>query len=223
MHSLDQLTSQRRSFLNWRSVSWELKPLRMAACPLLPRRSLVQSRFWAILPLDPTNSSFSKVLENERSFKETFEIKFFDLDSSKWTTYRNHILGKSDRYCLKKILIFSTSTSGTVPIDLFKSYSQFTSARVKELVDSFWNNAAITPGMSDEDKNKSNDQCIISNKLEEYLLSSLTILAQNKVKIEIEDWQKTLDGVTYICGGTLYWHIANIMQPNNDCIAVKSR
>ena len=72
--------------------------------------------------------------------------------------------------------------------------------------------------MSDEDKNKSNDQCIISNKLEEYLLSSLTILAQNKVKIEIEDWQKTLDGVTYICGGTLYWHIANITQPNNDCL-----
>ena len=61
-------------------------------------------------------------------------------------------------------------------------------------------------------KNKINDQRILSNMLGEYLLSSLTILAQNKVKIEIEidDWQKTLDEVTYIDGGTLYWHIANI-------------
>ena len=107
----------------------------------------------------------------------------------------------------------------TTSIDLIKSYSQFTSTRVKEFGDSCWSDAAITPGMLDMEKNKINDQRILLNMLGEYLLSSLTVSAQNEVNIEIDDWQKTLDGVTYICGRMLYWHIANIMQPNSDHLA----
>ena len=38
----------------------------------------------------------------------------------------------------------------------------------------------------------------------EFLLSSPVLSAQNKVKIEQSDYQKTLDGVVYIDGGLLY-------------------
>ena len=50
----------------------------------------------------------------------------------------------------------------------------------------------------------------------EFLLSSLTLSAQNKVKIEKVDYQKTLSGVVYIDGAVVFWIIANLTQPNND-------
>ena len=38
---------------------------------------------WAISPLNPANASFVKVLENERTLKETSELNLFDLDRRK--------------------------------------------------------------------------------------------------------------------------------------------
>ena len=94
-------------------------------------------KIWSISPLDSTNSSFSKVLENKCRFKKTSEIKFFDLDWSKWTTYCKHILGKRDRCFLKKIMNFTMTAARTTSINLIKSYFQCTSARVKEFGDFF--------------------------------------------------------------------------------------
>ena len=60
---------------------------------------------------------------------------------------------------------------------------------------------------------------IISNILDEFLLYKLKNLAQHKVKIEVKDCTKTLDGVTYMDGGMVHWHIASLTQPNNDRLA----
>ena len=183
-----------------------------------PRASSVIStiKIWAVSPLNPMSSSFSKALENERSFKETSEIKLFDLAREKWITYRNNISTKSDRCCLEKILSFPLTNADIVNLDLVKSFSQFTKKRVIEFGDTFWPATAITTGMSDADQNAINDKRILSNMLGEFLISSLALSAQNKVKIEVKDYQRTLDGVIYVDGAVVFWVIANLTQPNND-------
>ena len=55
--------------------------------------------------------------------------------------------------------------------------------------------------------------------LSEFILSSLTNPAQNKVKIEVKDYTTTLDGVTYNGGGMFFLHISNLTHPNNDRLA----
>ena len=176
-------------------------------------------KLWAVSPLNPSDASFAKALENERLFKETSEIKLFNLDRSKWITFRNHIMLKSDRCCLTKILEFPIASGGTSNLNLLKSYSQFTRSRVKEYGDSFWDSTAITAGMTNVQQNEVNDKRILSNMLGEFLLSSITLSAQNKVKIEMQDYQKSLNGANYFDGGLIYWIIANLTQPNNDRLA----
>ena len=102
-----------------------------------PRASSVIStiKIWAVSPLNLMSSSFAKALENERSFKETSEIKLFDLAREKWITYRNNISTKSDRCCLEKMLSFPLTNVGTVKLDLVKYFSQFTKERVIEFGD----------------------------------------------------------------------------------------
>jgi hypothetical protein len=162
------------------------------------------------------NSSIAKVIENERTFKETSEVKLFDLDREKWIKFRNLISLKSDRCCLEKILLFPLVVGGTAPLDLIKSHSQFTKVRVREYGKTFWSSTAITVGMTDEAKNAVNDKRILSNMLGEYLLSSLSLSVQNKVKVEQAEYQKTLNGVVYFDGDLVFWIIANLTQPNND-------
>ena len=176
-------------------------------------------KLWAVSPLNPSDASFAKALENERLFKETSEIKLFNLDRSKWITFRNHIMLKSDRCCLTKILEFPIASGGTSNLNLLKSYSQFTRSRVKEYGDSFWDSTAITAGMTNVQQNEVNDKRILSNMLGEFLLSSITLSAKNKVKIEMQDYQKSLNGANYFDGGLIYWIIANLTQPNNDRVA----
>ena len=162
------------------------------------------------------NSGIAKVIENERTFKETSEVKLFDLDREKWIKFRNLISLKSDRCCLEKILLFPLVVGGTEPLDLIKSHSQFTKVRVREYGKTFWSSTAITVGMTDEAKNAVNDKRILSNMLGEYLLSSLSLSVQNKVKVEQAEYQKTLNGVVYFDGDLVFWIIANLTQPNND-------
>ena len=189
-----------------------------AAAPAAPHVSPVVStiKIWAVTPLNPTSSSFSKALENERSFKELSEIKLFDLGREKWIIFRNNISTKSDRCCLEKILSFPITSVDTVNLDLVKSFSQFSKSRVIEFGDTFWSDTAITAGMTDAAKNAINDKRILSNMFGEFLLSSITLSAQNKVKIEKVDYQKTLAGVVYIDGAVVFWIISNLTQPNND-------
>ena len=189
-----------------------------AAAPAAPHVSPVVStiKIWAVTPLNPTSSSFSKALENERSFKESSEIKLFDLGREKWIIFRNNISTKSDRCCLEKILSFPITSVDTVNLDLVKSFSQFSKSRVIEFGDTFWSDTAITAGMTDAAKNAINDKRILSNMFGEFFLSSITLSAQNKVKIEKVDYQKTLAGVVYIDGAVVFWIISNLTQPNND-------
>ena len=67
-----------------------------ALSTVAPRASTVISaiKIWADSPLNPLNSSFSKALWIERTFKETPEIKTFNLEREKWITFRNHISAK---------------------------------------------------------------------------------------------------------------------------------
>ena len=188
-----------------------------AASTALPVNSVVSTiKIWALSPLDPASSSFAKALENERSYKETSELKLFNLEREKWITFRNNISTKSDRCCLEKILSFPLTNTSTVNLDLVKSFSQFSKARVKEFGETFWGSTAINPTMSAANKNAINDKRILSNMFGEFLISSLTLSAQNKVKIEKTDYQRTLDGVVYIDGAVVFWVIANLTQPNND-------
>ena len=93
-----------------------------AATSTTPRVSSLIStiKIWAVSPLNPLNSSFSKALKNERIFKMTSEIKTFDLDSGKWITFYNHISSKSDCCCLEKILLFPLTAASTTFLDLIK-------------------------------------------------------------------------------------------------------
>ena len=187
------------------------------AAPAVPHTSVVNTiKIWAVSPLDPASSSFAKALENKRSFKETSELKLFDLERVKWMTFRNNISTKSDCCCLEKILSFPLTNTAVATLDLVTSFSQFNKARVIEFGETFWVTTAITTAMSDVDKNAVNDKRILSNMLGKFLLSSLTLSAQNKVKIEKSDYQKTLDGVVYIDGAVVFYIIANLTQPNND-------
>ena len=108
------------------------------------------------------------------------------------------------------------TNTAAINLDLVKSFSQFTKGRVKEFGATFWSSNAITPAMPDADKNAVNDKRILSNMFGEFLILSLTLLAQNKVKIEKVDYQRALDGVVYIDGAVVFWIIANLTQPNND-------
>ena len=150
-----------------------------------PPKVVSTIKIWAISPLDPTNTCFSKALENERIFKETSDIKIFDLDRTKWVKYRDNLMTKSDRCCLKKVLSFPVSATATTHLDLLKCYSQFPKATVLAHGNSFWDASAITATSTNTERNAINDQRILSNMLGEYLLSSLINPAQNKVKIDV--------------------------------------
>ena len=214
--SLESTILLSKSFLPWRFGE------AAAEVPCAATTKVISTiKIWEISPLDPLNISFSKALEIKQTFKETSEVKSFDLDRTKWIAFRDRIFTKSDRCCLEKILYFPLTT--IVPaarsIDLVKYHAQFIKLRVKEFGDSFWDVAVLAVGISDEDKNKLNDKRILSNMLGEFLISSLTVSGRKKVKVKIAKYQRTLDGVTYIDGGMVYWIIANLTQPNNDRLA----
>ena len=84
-----------------------------------PRASSLIStiKIWAVSPLNPLDSSFAKALENERTFKETSEIRSFHLERETWIIFRNHSSTKSDRCCLEKISTFPL-TAGGPPLPL---------------------------------------------------------------------------------------------------------
>ena len=86
------------------------------------------------------------------------------------------------------------TATGTVNLDLLKCYSQFPKATVLNHRNSFWNDTAITAKSMDEGHNMINDMKILLNTLGKFLLSTLTLSTQNKVKIEINDYTKTLNG-----------------------------
>lgn len=90
---------------------------------------------------------------------------------------------------------------------------------VKEVDNEIWNTNAITIGVSDAEKNWVNNKWILSNIFGKCLLSGLVLLAQNKVKIESDDYKRTLDNGVYIDGAVVYWVIPNLTQPNNDCVS----
>ena len=108
--------------------------------------------------LDPTNTYFSKSLDNERTFKETSDIKVFGLDRTKWIKYRDHLMSKSDGCCLKNILSFPATATGTINLDLLKCYSRCPKPIVLAHGNSFWDSTAITAISTAGEQNAVNDK-----------------------------------------------------------------
>ena len=73
--------------------------------------------------------------------------------------------------------------------------------------------------VNNEEKNAVNDKQILSKMFGKFLLSSLILSAQDKMKIEANDYKRTLDNVVCIDGAVLYWVITNFTQQNNDCLS----
>ena len=167
---------------------------------------------WSKTGLDLTDSSFAKAYHSELKHN-TDLIPLYDLNRTKWETYRVHLEEKANRTCMRTLLTVERIDKSKEH-DLLKEYSQITEEMMKANAADRW--PATDPTFSSqEDCDKHVDAQLKADLLGKYLMSSITSNAKREIRSFRDDYEFTVNGEVHIDGPSYLWFLAHRVDPDN--------
>ena len=164
---------------------------------------------WDAKFLDPTDSTLSKLLVKESSFEKKKEK--YNLEPKLFESYRLLLQAKSKRCSLKSILDIENNDKKIV--DLITQQTLLTAKNVKDAADKIWSD--FDPNLSEDDKCRIHNKRIKSNMLGEFILSSLTDSAIQKLQNSKDDWKRLHGNKICYDGPTILYYLMMRVKPDN--------
>jgi len=159
---------------------------------------------WSKVGLNLNEPNFAKAYYAELKV-DTEKRLLYDLDRTKWESYRVHLEEKVNRTCMR-ILLTIADTNGKDHA-LIKEYSQFSDTEVKTNSTARW--PGTDPTFTDQAAcDKFVDNQLKADLLGKYLMNSLTDSAKRDIRSYRTEYEFTVDGEVYIDGPLYFWYIA---------------
>jgi hypothetical protein len=175
---------------------------------------------WEKEGLDILNdSSLLKQYNWERTFKELDNNGVtrpkFDLEPETFNILKGRLILKSERMAMRPVLTLNTDGASRFLLEQSQLVGR---DAIIQYRDTIWK-TDIESFTDQRQYNLFSDHRLKLKVLGDYLEDCLTSGALRELESTKEDWKVTNgDGHVYNDGAVLFWHVANLIKPNNDAL-----
>ena len=179
---------------------------------------------WQKSGLDLTDSAFSKVHSYEIRFTEKDDsgdsLKKFELDELRFEEFRTLLDKKQNRMAMKTLL---QVTENNEILELIDQAQLIQKATMIAHRDSIWNATVDLANQAQAQVNAIYDKQLKCNVFGNWILEALTSSALSKLESTKVEWAVEKDGEMQVHGPILFWHIVDLVKPNNDTLVQNAK
>ena len=175
---------------------------------------------WQKSGLDLTDSAFSKVHSHEIRFTEKDDngdsLKKFELDELRFEEFRTLLDKKQNRMAMKTLLQVTENNQSLELIDQAQLIQKGIIMIAHQ--DLIWNAYENLNTQTQAEVNEIYDKQLKCNVMGNWILEALSSSALSKLESTKVEWAVEKNGEMQVHGPLLYWHIVDLMKPNNDTL-----